>query len=183
VRINRSQKHRQNNLYSFSKTPSFRCPEKYCRRERKSVNVCVGERVKANLRVRNSKRKSRTEAQYSENAALVSDRKLFFLTPRMLRTSSDYEFLLIFSFNSYEASRLQRTVLKLDTLSEAQKTLETEHFFQHHLSNVQGGSNMTGTNCDLFTHKSSRSYLNHLVTKSRTREVLDNREMARIFEH
>jgi hypothetical protein len=28
---------------------------------------------------------------------------------------------------------------------------------------VQGGSNMTGTNCDLFTHKSSRSYLNHLV--------------------
>jgi hypothetical protein len=28
---------------------------------------------------------------------------------------------------------------------------------------VQVGSNMTGTNCDLFTHKSSRSYLNHLV--------------------
>jgi hypothetical protein len=28
---------------------------------------------------------------------------------------------------------------------------------------LQGGSNMTGTNCDLFTHKWSRSYLNHLV--------------------
>jgi phosphatidylserine decarboxylase len=28
---------------------------------------------------------------------------------------------------------------------------------------VQGDSNMTGTNCDLFTHKSSWSYLNHLV--------------------
>jgi hypothetical protein len=28
---------------------------------------------------------------------------------------------------------------------------------------VQGGSNMTWTNCDLFTHKQSRSYLNHLV--------------------
>jgi hypothetical protein len=28
---------------------------------------------------------------------------------------------------------------------------------------IQGSSNMTGTNCDLFTHKSSRSYLNHLV--------------------
>jgi hypothetical protein len=27
---------------------------------------------------------------------------------------------------------------------------------------LQGGSNMTGTNCDLFTHKSSRFYLNHL---------------------
>jgi hypothetical protein len=29
--------------------------------------------------------------------------------------------------------------------------------------NIQGGSNMTGINCDLFTHKQSRSYLNHLV--------------------
>jgi hypothetical protein len=29
--------------------------------------------------------------------------------------------------------------------------------------NIQGGSNMTGTNCDLFTHKSSWSYLNRLV--------------------
>jgi hypothetical protein len=28
---------------------------------------------------------------------------------------------------------------------------------------VQGGSNMTGTNCGLFTHNQSRSYLNHLV--------------------
>ena len=28
---------------------------------------------------------------------------------------------------------------------------------------IQDGSNMTGTNCDLFTHKQSRSYLNHLV--------------------
>ena len=29
--------------------------------------------------------------------------------------------------------------------------------------NIQSGSNMTGTDCDLLTHKSSRSYLNHLV--------------------
>jgi hypothetical protein len=28
---------------------------------------------------------------------------------------------------------------------------------------LQGGSNMTGTNWDLFTHNQSRSYLNHLV--------------------
>jgi hypothetical protein len=28
---------------------------------------------------------------------------------------------------------------------------------------IQGGSNMTGTNCDLFTHNQSRSYLNHLL--------------------
>jgi hypothetical protein len=28
---------------------------------------------------------------------------------------------------------------------------------------IQGGSNMTGTNCDLFTHNKFRSYLNHLV--------------------
>ena len=33
----------------------------------------------------------------------------------------------------------------------------------HVLIYVQGGSNMTGTNCDLFTNKSSRSYLNHLA--------------------
>jgi hypothetical protein len=31
---------------------------------------------------------------------------------------------------------------------------------------IQGGSNMTGTNCDLFTHNQSRSYLNHLVISS-----------------
>ena len=28
---------------------------------------------------------------------------------------------------------------------------------------IQGGSNMTGTDCLQFTHKKSRSYLNHLV--------------------
>jgi serine/threonine protein kinase len=28
---------------------------------------------------------------------------------------------------------------------------------------IQGGSNMAGTNCDLFTHNQPRSYLNHLV--------------------
>ena len=31
------------------------------------------------------------------------------------------------------------------------------------LQEIQGGSNMTGTNCDLFTNNQSRSYLNHLV--------------------
>ena len=33
---------------------------------------------------------------------------------------------------------------------------------------VQGGSNMTGTNCDFFTHNQSRSYLNHLVPTTLT---------------
>jgi hypothetical protein len=37
-----------------------------------------------------------------------------------------------------------------------------------HKAIIQGGSNMTGTNCDLFTHKSSRSYLNHLVYETNT---------------
>jgi hypothetical protein len=32
---------------------------------------------------------------------------------------------------------------------------------------VQGGLNMTGTNCDLFTHNQSRSYLNHLVDETK----------------
>ena len=31
---------------------------------------------------------------------------------------------------------------------------------------------MTGTNCDMFTHKSSRSYLNHLVHKTQTISVV-----------
>jgi hypothetical protein len=39
---------------------------------------------------------------------------------------------------------------------------------------VQGGSNMTGTNCDLFTHNQSRSYLNHLVS-SLFRDVMQCR--------
>jgi hypothetical protein len=37
---------------------------------------------------------------------------------------------------------------------------------KHEIKEVQGGSNMTGTNCDLFTHKYSQSYLNHLVHKT-----------------
>jgi hypothetical protein len=39
--------------------------------------------------------------------------------------------------------------------------LDTSQFLNYTV--VQGGSNMTGTNCDLFTHNQSRSYLNHLV--------------------
>ena len=31
------------------------------------------------------------------------------------------------------------------------------------VDNVQGGSNMTGTDCLQFTYKKSRSYLKHLV--------------------
>jgi hypothetical protein len=38
-------------------------------------------------------------------------------------------------------------------------------FKQNIYTIIQGGSNMTGTNCDLFTHILSRSYLNHLVYK------------------
>jgi hypothetical protein len=38
---------------------------------------------------------------------------------------------------------------------------------------IQGGSNKTGTNCDLFTHKSSRSYLNHLVLNNHVNNVCD----------
>ena len=37
---------------------------------------------------------------------------------------------------------------------------------------LQGASNMTGTNCDMFTHKSSRSYLNHLVLLQFARAAL-----------
>jgi hypothetical protein len=36
---------------------------------------------------------------------------------------------------------------------------------------IQGGSNMTGTNCELFTHKQSRSYLNHLAPQVKKEEM------------
>jgi hypothetical protein len=39
----------------------------------------------------------------------------------------------------------------------------TSHCPQVTVVDIQGGSYMTGTNCDLFTHKYSRSYLNQLV--------------------
>jgi len=44
---------------------------------------------------------------------------------------------------------------------------------QEHTTNVviQGGSNMTGTDVARFTHKQSRSYLNHLV-QSKSRRLL-----------
>ena len=46
---------------------------------------------------------------------------------------------------------------------------------------VQGGSNMTGTNCDLFTHESSRSYLNHLVISDRRIQAINTSEKFVIF--
>jgi hypothetical protein len=49
------------------------------------------------------------------------------------------------------------------TLTEAYLRQYTIVLYNRYDDRLQGGSNMTGTNCDLFTHKSSRSYLNHLV--------------------
>ena len=48
----------------------------------------------------------------------------------------------------------------------ARDALSLGETFPTFRSIVQGGSNMTGTNCDLFTHNQSRSYLNHLVLPS-----------------
>jgi len=36
---------------------------------------------------------------------------------------------------------------------------------------LQGGSNMTGTDCLQFTHKKSRSYLDHLVLFRRVQKI------------
>jgi hypothetical protein len=51
------------------------------------------------------------------------------------------------------------------------------------LEQLQGGSNMTGTNCDLFTHSQSRSYLNHLVLglRSQGRLCLIQFDLLRLF--
>jgi hypothetical protein len=67
-------------------------------------------------------------------------------TQRFLNHHRQAEFLKIIS---------RISVCKLRTLSESFTVINTV--------SIQGGSNMTGTNCDLFTHKESRSYLNHLV--------------------
>jgi hypothetical protein len=37
------------------------------------------------------------------------------------------------------------------------------YYLEFYFLYIQGGSDMTGTNCDLFTHNQSRSYLNQLV--------------------
>jgi hypothetical protein len=43
-------------------------------------------------------------------------------------------------------------------------TTQQEVVFENKATlNIQGGSNMTGTNCDLFTYNQSRSYLNHFL--------------------
>jgi len=62
----------------------------------------------------------------------------------------------------------------------AKKTLSS--YIKYANFEVQGGSNMTGTDVTRFTHKQSRSYLNHLVgfaasvsmheTKSRNAESI-----------
>jgi hypothetical protein len=54
-----------------------------------------------------------------------------------------------------DSSKIIRTLNKNVT--------STAGWWQCNIFVIQGGSKMTGTNCDLFTHKSSRSYLNHLV--------------------
>jgi hypothetical protein len=61
--------------------------------------------------------------------------------------------------------------------SHSNLTRITGNLYEDIFTFIQGGSNMTGTNCDLFTHSQSRSYLNHLVTVSliffRVRSVSD----------
>jgi uncharacterized membrane protein YsdA (DUF1294 family) len=56
---------------------------------------------------------------------------------------------------------------------EAERATDRQIRAVQHNTKLQGGSNMTGTNCDLFTHKSSRSYLNHLVLCVRLNETND----------
>jgi hypothetical protein len=58
---------------------------------------------------------------------------------------------------NYRCPSACRAVSLISMPANCFQRMKEPHFF------VQGGSNMTGTNCDLFTHKSSWSYLNHLV--------------------
>ena len=60
------------------------------------------------------------------------------------------------------SNQAHRQVITRTALLE-QEMVSNGCFIEVLLQEIQGGSNMTGTNCDLFTHKQSRSYLNHLV--------------------
>jgi hypothetical protein len=72
---------------------------------------------------------------------------------------------LDFGFTPFGRMHSIKTMLLFLLAHETLKVIEvTEAGYQHlFIFYVQGGSNMTGTNCDLFTHNQSRSYLNHLV--------------------
>jgi hypothetical protein len=63
-----------------------------------------------------------------------------------------------FTFNDKANYKMSKTCA-----TTAPSRQKNRKMYQWGLQHIQGGSNMTGTNCDLFTHKSSRSYLNHLV--------------------
>jgi hypothetical protein len=62
--------------------------------------------------------------------------------------------------------------LKPIRVAERSKGKNTNTAARPAACDLQGGSNMTGTNCDLFTHKSSRSYLNHLVIRGKKSTAL-----------
>ena len=64
-----------------------------------------------------------------------------------------------FTFNDKANYKMSKTCA-----TTAPSRQKHRKMYQWGLQHVQDGSNMTGTNCDLFTHKQSRSYLNHLVT-------------------
>ena len=67
-------------------------------------------------------------------------------------------FLVLTSTAEFVAPCLSKSLLNLSNF-------KTFSFLQESVfcswDYVQGGSNMTGTNCDLFTHNQFRSYLNH----------------------
>jgi hypothetical protein len=69
------------------------------------------------------------------------------------------------SVSSTDARKLERIQRKFAALCQ-NSFLMLVFFNKASYFILQGGSNMTGTNCDLFTHQSSRSYLNHLVFSS-----------------
>ena len=83
-------------------------------------------------------------------------------------------FILVRSILEYASSVWKNITTTDDKLERIQRKFASlfRSFFPHvhyndtsalELVKLQGGSNMTGTNCDLFTHNQSRSYLNHLV--------------------
>jgi hypothetical protein len=102
-----------------------------------------------------------------------------FLSPyrQILRVWATSKYTTTVSFRVLSNSSVtdHPTIQRSYILSYLAASLNKQHVKSVFILVIQGGSNMTGTNCDLFTHKSSRSYLNHLVVTSNAVETLPSK--------
>jgi hypothetical protein len=90
----------------------------------------------------------------------------FFRDTKVCAWMSDYDTRLPLKMNRISLLESSKTIDTV-TWSHIPEDLNLQQkCCEDIMYHIKGGSNMTGTNCDLFTQKSSRSYLNHLVCRN-----------------